>query len=415
MRKLFKNISGLIGAFEPETILKGQELGDVPVIENAFLAIENDKVVGYGSMDDWEGIQDWRNLEVIDASGSFIFPTFCDSHTHLVFAKSREKEFEDRIKGLSYQEIAKRGGGILNSVAKLRLMSEDELYNQASERLKDVISQGTGAIEIKSGYGLDLENELKMLRVAKRLKESFPIPVKTTLLAAHAFPEEYKDNHDGYVKEIIENIIPACANENLADYIDVFCEEGYFTNEQTDLILKEGAKYGLKPKVHVNQFTSSGGLQVAIENNALSVDHVEECTDKDIESLKQSSAVTVALPSCSFFLSIPYTPVRKLIDEGLAIAIATDFNPGSTPSYNMEFLLSLACIKMKLTPIEAIAATTINGAFCMEINEDFGSLGINKKANFILTKEIPSFAYIPYAFGESCVKHVYINGEKYDG
>jgi len=404
---LIKNIKGLAGILENNNkALRSKELSELKLIENAFLAIEDGKISYYGSMGDMQGITDWRNLEIIDAEGKFVLPAFCDSHTHLVFAKSREGEFVDRINGLTYEEIGQKGGGILNSARKLAEMSEDELFDNALERIELVKSYGTGAIEIKSGYGLSIEAELKMLRVIKRLKTASDLTIKATFLGAHSFPIEYKDNKDGYVDLVINEMLPKVKSENLADYIDVFCERNYFTAEQLDRILKAGVKAGLKPKIHVNQFSIMGGVSIGVNNKAVSVDHLEELGDEDIEALQNSETIATALPSCSFFLNIPYSPVKKMLDHNIAIALATDFNPGSTPSGNMQFVNSLACVKMRLTPEQALNATTINGAYAMEINDELGSITVGKKANIMITKKIPSLAYMAYSFGENCVEKV---------
>ena len=346
----------------------------------------------------------------IDCKGKMILPTWCDSHTHIVFAGNREQEFVDRINGLSYEEIANNGGGILNSAKKLQRTSEEDLYNQSAKRLEDVIALGTGSLEIKSGYGLTVEAELKMLRVIRKLKENYAIPIKATFLGAHAVPTEFINNKEGYINLIIEEMIPKIVEENLADFIDVFCEVGYFSVDETNKILSAGKKHGLIPKVHVNQFNVIGGIQVSTKHNALSVDHLEVLNDDDIASLKASETMPVALPSCSFFLGIPYTPARKIIDSGLALAIATDYNPGSTPSGNMNFVVATACIKMKMTPEEAINAATINGAFAMNLENTVGSITKGKLANFIITKEIPSYGFLPYSFGSNLIDEVYING-----
>jgi len=404
---LIKNIKGLAGILEDNTkALRGEELSRLKLIENAFLAIEDGKISYYGAMDDMQGISDWRNLEIIDAEGKFVLPAFCDSHTHLVFAKSREGEFVDRINGLTYEEIGQKGGGILNSARKLAEMSEDELFKNALERLELVKSFGTGAIEIKSGYGLSIEAELKMLRVIKRLKSASDLTIKSTFLGAHSFPIEYKDNKDGYVNLVINEMLPKIKGENLADYIDVFCERNYFTAEQLERILKAGIAVGLKPKIHVNQFSIMGGVGIGVNNKAVSVDHLEELGDDDIKALQNRETIATALPSCSFFLNIPYSPVKKMLDHNIAIALATDFNPGSTPSGNMQFVNSLACVKMKLTPEQALNATTINGAYAMEVNDELGSITIGKKANIIITKKMSSLAYMAYSFGENCVEKV---------
>ncbi|MCB9225384.1 MAG: imidazolonepropionase [Crocinitomicaceae bacterium] len=403
---LIKNIKGLAGILEDNTgPLRGEALGKLEVIENAFLAIEDGKISMYGKMEDLSGVTDWTNLEIIDADGKYVLPAFCDSHTHLVFAKTREEEFVDRIKGLSYEEIGKKGGGILNSARKLADMPEEQLVEDALKRLVLVKSQGTGAIEIKSGYGLSVEAELKMLRVIKKLKELSDVTIKATFLGAHAFPTEYKGGReDEYVDLIINEMLPKVAAEGLADYIDAFCERNYFTTEQLDRILAAGLKAGLKPKIHVNQFSIMGGVQVGVKYNAVSVDHLEELNDDDVKALNGTSTIATALPMCSFFLSIPYTPIRQLIDNNVAVNLASDFNPGTTPSGNMQFVTALGCIKMKMTPEEAINSTTINAAYAMELGNELGSITVGKKANVVITKEIPSLNFIPYAFGEDVVE-----------
>lgn len=410
-RILIKNIKELVQVLKPEVKkLSGKEMANLATIKDAWLAIENDLIVGFGKMEDWEGISDWTNLEVIDATGKMVFPTWCDSHTHIVFAASREEEFVDRINGLSYQEIATKGGGILNSAKKLQAKTEEELYQDALKRIKEIQQMGTGAVEIKSGYGLSVDAELKMLRVIKKLKQTTGMEIKATFLGAHAIPVEYKENRTVYIDLIIKEMLPKIKEEQLADYIDVFCETNYYTVEETDRILAAGSKYGLTPKIHVNQFTSIGGIQTGIKHNARSVDHLEVMTDNDISDLSKSGVMPTLLPSCSFFLGIPYAPARDLINKGLPIALATDFNPGSTPSGNMNFVLSLACINYKITPEEAINAATINGAYAMGLENSHGSITIGKKANIFITKEIPSIAFIPYYFGALQVDEVYING-----
>jgi imidazolonepropionase len=384
----------------------GRDMQHLPILENAYLAIEDNIIVAYGAMNEWEGITDWRNIEVIDAEGKYVLPAFCDSHTHIVFAKSREEEFVDRIKGLTYEEIALKGGGILNSARRLAEKSEDELFEEALIRVKKVMATGTGAIEIKSGYGLSLEAELKMLRVIKRLKEALPIAVKATFLGAHAFPTEFKENHRGYIDLIINEMLPKIEKEKLADYIDVFCERNYFSLEEMEEILIAGKKHGLIPKVHVNQFSVMGGISKAIELGALSVDHLEEISDEDIDAIKHSECMPTLLPSCSHFISIPFGNARKLIEAGLPVALASDFNPGTTPTGNLQVVFSLACIKMKLTPEEAINALTLNAAYAMGINETHGSITLGKSGNVIITNEIPSLAYIPYAFGENHIERL---------
>jgi len=402
---LIKNIKGLVQAGENFPVMKqGKEMADLPIIENAFLALEDGVIVEYGSMEEWGGIADWRDLEIIDAEGKFVLPAFCDSHTHTVFAKSREEEFVDRIHGLSYEEIALRGGGILNSAARLQEMSEDELFEQSLKRVELLKSYGTGALEIKSGYGLSVDAELKMLRVIKRLKAECDIEIKATFLGAHAFPKEYKENHKGYIDLIIDEMLPKIGEEGLADYIDAFCERNYFSVEEMARILEAGAKYNLIPKVHVNQFSALGGIKKAVEMGALSVDHLEEITDGDIEALKGSKTMPTILPSCSHFLSIPFGNARKMMEAGLPVALASDFNPGSTPSGNLQFVFSLACVKMKMTPEEAINALTINAAYAMGLSQTHGTISLGKKTPIIITKEIPSLAYIPYAFGDNHIE-----------
>ena len=409
MTTLFINIKELIQVRDKfQAKVSGENMKVLPTIKNAFLLIENELIKDFGSMD---SLVKSKADEIIDVCGKMILPTWCDSHTHLVFAETRESEFVDRIHGLTYQEIAEKGGGILNSAKKLQNKSEDELYSDASQRLEEVIRMGTGAIEIKSGYGLTVESELKMLRVIKRLKKNYMIPIKSTFLGAHAIPSEYKNNRDGYIDLIVNEILPLVAKEELADFIDVFCEKGYYTVEETNRILKAGKEHDLIPKVHVNQFNSIGGIKVSVKNNALSVDHLEVLTEDDLKVLKESNTIPVALPSCSFFLGIPYTNARKIIDQNLPIALASDYNPGSTPSGNMNFVVSLACIKMKMTPEEAINAATINGAYAMNTLEKVGSITKGKVANFLITKKISSYAFIPYNFGMDTIESVYIKGK----
>lgn len=406
---LIKNIKGLVQYGEDMPIACiGAEMQHLPILENAYLAIEDGIIVAYGAMDEWEGITDWRGVEVIDAEGKYVLPAFCDSHTHIVFAKSREEEFVDRIKGLSYEEIALKGGGILNSARRLAEKSEDELYEEAYQRIQKVIATGTGAIEIKSGYGLTVEAEIKMLQVIKRLKENLPIEVKATFLGAHAFPKEYKENHRGYIDLIINEMLPKIAEENLADYIDIFCERNYFSVEEMEEILSAGKKYGLTPKVHVNQFSVMGGIAKAIELGALSVDHLEELSDEDIDAIKHSECMPTLLPSCSHFINIPFGNARKLMEAGIPVALASDYNPGTTPTGNLQVVLSLACIKMKMTPEEAINALTLNAAYAMGIQDTHGSITIGKRGAVIITNEIPSLAYIPYAFGENHFERVIV-------
>ena len=411
MTTLFINIKELIQVRElSEDKVYGKDMGILPIINNAFMLIEDDTITNFGSMDNL----DIRKADkVVDLTGRLVLPTWCDSHTHLVYADSREDEFVDRIKGLSYHEIAEKGGGILNSAKKLQDKTEDQLYNAAVTRIEEIIKSGTGALEIKSGYGLTLDSELKMLQVIKKLKETFPIPIKATFLGAHAIPSKYKENREEYIELIINNIIPEVASQKLADYIDVFCEKGYFSAEETDRILKAGAIHGLIPKIHVNQFNSVGGVKVGVNNNALSVDHLEVLTDEDLSILSKSDTMPVALPSCSFFLGIPYTNARKIIDSNVPLALATDFNPGSTPSGNMNFVVSLACIKLKMTPEEAINAATINAAYALNLSEKIGSISRGKLANFMITKSIKSYNFLPYYFGSNSIERIYLNGIEY--
>ncbi|MFV0541171.1 MAG: imidazolonepropionase [Aestuariibaculum sp.] len=408
MRTLFKNIKELLQIREPNIrSVSGKDMSILPTIKNAYLLVENGIISDFGIMDNCPDIQVDK---VIDATNKMILPSWCDSHTHLVYAGNRESEFVDKIKGLSYQEIAAKGGGILNSAKKLQNTLENELYSQTEKRLQEVMALGTGAIEIKSGYGLTLEAELKMLRVIKRLKENYKLPIKATFLGAHAVPLEYKNNKEAYLNLLIDEVLPIIYKENLSEYIDVFCETGYFTVKDTERILQAGNQYGLVPKIHVNQFTSIGGVQVGVAHKALSVDHLEEMKDEDIKALIGSKTMPVALPGCSFFLSIPYTPGRKMIDAGLPLALATDYNPGSSPSGNMNFVVSAACIKMKLTPEEAINAATINGAYAMGLEKEVGSITVGKKANLILTKAINSYGIIPYSFGNNPIEKVFVSG-----
>lgn len=409
MKTLLINIKELLQVRESSIkMVAGKEMNVLPKIDYAFLLIEDNLIMSFGKMEDCP-----KNIdaETIDATGKVVLPTWVDSHTHIVYAGNRVQEFVDRINGLSYEEIANRGGGILNSAKKLNETSEQEIYNQSKLRLEEVMQQGTGAVEIKSGYGLTVEGELKMLRVIKRLKENYPIAIKATFLGAHAFPSEYKENHSGYIDLIINKMLPKIAAEELADYIDAFLETGYFSVDETIKIMNAGKKYGLQAKIHVNQFTAIDGIKACVEHNALSVDHLEVVTNEDIEVLKNSNTMPVALPSCSFFITIPYTPARKMIDAGLPLAIATDFNPGTTPSGNMNFVVASACIKMRMTPEEAINAATINGAYAMGLSETHGSITKGKKANIILTKPISSFYQLPYEFTSNLIDKVMIEGK----
>lgn len=410
MTTLITNIKQLVNVREENHLLRAKELSVLPVINNAYLIIEDGVIASYGTMDDLSSIVH-RPSSVIDVSGQFILPAWCDSHTHLVFAASREEEFVDKIKGLSYAEIAAKGGGILNSARKLNETSEDELFNLAWKRLAEVAKLGTGAIEIKSGYGLTVESELKMLRVIKRLKEKSALTIKATFLGAHTYPLEYKENHRGYIDLIKNEMLPVIAAEKLADYIDVFCETGFFSPEETAEICKAGISYGLKPKIHANQLNLSGGVEVGVKLNAVSVDHLETMDESTIKTLASSNTIGTLLPTAAFFLRMPFQPARQLIDAGCAVALATDFNPGSSPSYNMNLVVAISCIQMKMLPEEAINAATINGAYAMEAEKELGSITVGKKANLIFTKPIPSLAYLPYSFGTNLIDKVMINGE----
>ncbi len=410
---ILTQIKSLCGILENnEFLLSGAQMGRLNCIENAFLVIKNGLIESYGSMSDFNPSK-WTDpsFEWIQAEGKFVLPCFVDSHTHIVFAKTREEEFVMRIKGKSYEEIAEAGGGILNSAKRLQAMSEEELFTLAEKRLFEVISYGTGAIEIKSGYGLTVADEIKMLRVIKRLKAISPIPIKATFLGAHAFPKEYKENHQGYIKLIIDEMLPVVVAENLADYMDVFCDQGFFNVEECDQLLKAAAHYNLKAKIHGNELGFTGGVQVAVKNNALSVDHLEYTGDAEIESLLNSNTMPVALPGCSFFLGIPYAPARKMIDAGLPVCLASDYNPGSTPNGRMGFVVALACSQMKLSPEEAINATTINGAFALELSNQLGSITVGKIGNVILTKPMQSLAIMPYFFGVDQVEKAIISGK----
>lgn len=412
MKTVIKNIAELIQVEEkPKKWVAGLNMQKINTIKDAFIEINDGKIIGFGSMNKWNGIQNWNNTEVIDANGGMVFPTYCDSHTHLVFATSREDEFVDRIKGLSYQQIANKGGGILNSAKKLQNTHEDQLFEDALKRLKEVIKMGTGAIEIKSGYGLTMDAELKMLNVIKRLKENTDITIKSTFLGAHALPEEFKDNKDRYMDLVINEMLPEIVDSNLADYIDIFCEKGYFTVQDTERLLKAANKFNIQAKTHVNQFNSIGGVKTSIDLGALSVDHLEEMKEEDFESLVGSNCMPTILPSCSFFLGISYSPARKMINKGLPIALASDYNPGSSPSGNMNFITSLGCIKLKLTPEEVINATTINTAYAMGIQDKLGSIAIGKNANMFITKPIPNYSFLPYYFGHNLIEKVIINGK----
>ena len=413
MKKIVKNISKLVQTEQKKRKwVSGKNMQNISFIENAFIEIKNDTIVSFGSMSEWNGIDDWNNIEIIDAEGGMVFPTYCDSHTHLVFADSREKEFIDKINGLSYQEIAENGGGILNSAKKIKSIDEDELYEKSLERLNNAIQLGTGAIEIKSGYGLNLESELKILRVIKKLKENSDAKIKATFLGAHAIPSEFKNNKQKYLDLVIKEMLPIIAKEKLAEYVDIFCEIGYFNTHDTEKLLQAANKFGIRSKTHVNQFNIIGGVKASVENGAISVDHLEEISNEDLEILKGSNCMPTLLPSCSFFLDMKYSEARKIIDYGLPVALATDYNPGSSPSYNMNFVGSLACIKLKMTPNEVINAMTINSAYAMGVEDELGSICIGKKANFFITKKISSIDFIPYSFGENLIQKVFLNGKE---
>lgn len=412
MRLLIKNIKKLVQVRDKNiSTVAGKEQSILPCIEDAWLAIEDGLIADYGEMKDFPGISDWTGLEIIDAIDRLVFPSWCDSHTHIVFANSREEEFVNRIKGLSYQEIAAKGGGILNSAKKLQLASEEELIISANNRIKEVMMLGTGAIEIKSGYGLTLKDELKMLRVIKKIKETSSLTIKSTFLGAHAIPQEFKGNKQQYISLILNEMLPAVAEEKLADYCDVFCEENYFTYDDTVKILNRAGELGIKAKVHAEQLSNYGGVKAGIACNAISVDHLEYVGDEEIKLLKNSRTMPTILPGAQWFLQLPYPPARKMIDNGLPVAIASDYNPGSSPSGNINFMLSLACVQYKLTPEEAINAATINSAYAMGIEKELGSITIGKKANLFITKEIPDYTFIPYSFANNFIETIIINGK----
>lgn len=405
------NIGTLVGAHPTDTLmLRGQEMQMLPILENAWILCEDGKISDFGTMEK-QPAQLPNQVIIHDAKAGFVFPSWCDSHTHIVFAASREEEFVMKIDGKSYEEIAAAGGGILNSARKLQLASEEALFESAAQRLADMIKQGTGAIEIKSGYGLSTDSELKMLRVIRRLKNHFTIPVKASFLAAHAYPPEYKNNHEGYIQLIIDEMLPKIADEGLADYVDAFCEQGFFSVEDTDRLLQAGAKYGLKPKIHANQLSVSGGVQIGVRHHAISVDHLEATDDAVIESLKTSNTIATLLPSCSFYINIPFANARGLMNANIPVAVATDYNPGSTPSGNMNLVVSLACIKLRMRPEEAINAATINGAAAMELSKEVGSIAKGKTANLFITRPMSSLAFLPYSFGQSQIETIVLNGK----
>lgn len=406
---LIINIKQLIGVRENPALLRGSAMAILPLLENAFLRIDKEKIIDYGLMQDLDLSNEI--YEIYDAKNAFVIPSWCDSHTHIVYAGSRENEFIDKIKGISYAEIARKGGGILNSSKRIAKISEDELFEQAWNRLETVKQLGTGAIEIKSGYGLSIEGELKMLRVIERLKKASNLLIKSTFLAAHTYPEVFKNNHQGYIRQIIDEMLPTVASEKLADYIDVFCEEGFFSVAETKQILEAGYKYGLKPKIHANQLNRSGGVQVGVKHKAISVDHLETMGEEEIMCLSHSNTIGTLLPSAAFFLRMQYPPARKMLDANVALALASDYNPGSSPSGNMPFLIALSCIQMKMLPEEAINAATLNSAFAIEVSDEVGSITKGKLANLIFTKSMPSLAYLPYSFGENLIDKVMIRGK----
>lgn len=409
MSIIIKNIKELIQVeYQPQKLVAGKAMSKINTIKNAWLKIIDDKIDDFGSM---QTFPNEKTDTVIDATDCMVFPCFCDSHSHIIYKGSREIEYIDKIKGLSYEEIAKRGGGILNTAKRLHEASEEELFNDAWERLEEIKTYGTGAIEIKSGYGLSTDDELKMLRVIKQLKAKSPLTIKSTFLGAHAVPANYKGKQSDYVDLIINEMIPQVAEEQLADYIDIFCDKGFFTVDETERMLIAGKKYGLRGKIHANELDYSGGIQIGVKHNALSVDHLEYTGDDEIETLLNSQTMPTILPGAAFFLDMPYAPARKMINAGLPIAMAGDFNPGSCPSGNMQFILAMACIKYRLLPEEAINATTINTAYAMDISDKLGSIAKGKIANIFITKPIPTYEYMPYSFGNNKVKTVILNGK----
>lgn len=404
--RIFTNISLLVNTRKGEDFIRGEELAVLPSIQNSYLVVEDDRIAEVGKMENFHFTHDTINV----SEGTIVLPCWCDSHTHLVFAGSREEEFIDKINGLTYAEIAAKGGGILNSARKLNDATEDELFNAAWKRLEEISKLGTGAVEIKSGYGLSFDGEMKMLRVIKKLKEKSTLKIKSTFLGAHTFPPEFKEDHQGYIDCIIHKMLPAIASEKLADYIDVFCEKGFYSAQETKLICEAGKEYGLKAKLHVNQLNSIGGIETGISLNALSLDHLENLNKNENKLLEKYKGSCTLLPGAAFFLRMPLPPAKDLIKAGAAITLASDYNPGSSPSGNMNFVVSLACIQMKMLPAEAINAATINGACAMEIEKDYGSIAVGKKANLIFTKPVPSLNYLPYSFGNNLIDKVMING-----
>jgi imidazolonepropionase len=412
MKILIKNIKSLVQVRETaHTIVSGANMRLLPCLADAWLAIEDGLITGFGPMDEWEGISDWTGLEVIDATNKLVMPSWCDSHTHIVYAGTREGEFIDRIKGLSYAEIANKGGGILNSAKRLRETSEEDLVEQAMRRMTEIMHQGTGAVEIKSGYGLSVESELKMLRVIRTLKTLTPLTIRATFLGAHAVPLEYAGKKPAYIDLLIHELMPRIAEEKLADYCDVFCEDKYFTPDETRRILEAGKAHGLVPKVHAEQMSNYGGVLAGVACGAISVDHLEYVSEREIQALLKSTTMPTILPGAAFFLSLPHPPARQMIDAGLPLAIASDFNPGSSPSGNINLMLAIACIQYKMTPEEAINAATLNSAFAMGLNHSHGSIAIGKKANVFITREIPGYGFIPYSFGSNFVETVILNGQ----
>lgn len=416
MKTLITNIKQLVQTEKtPRKWVAGKEMAQLETIDQAYLLVEDEKIAAFGPMEALNRAEIEKEsgiLKEIDATGRLVLPSFCDSHTHLVYAGSREIEYIDKIKGLSYEEIARRGGGILNSAQRIREATEQELYDSALLRLEEIAMYGTGAVEIKSGYGLDTEGELKMLRVIRRLKESTPLLIKSTFLGAHAIPAAYKQDQTGYVNLIINEMIPAVAAEDLADYIDVFCDKGFFTVEDTDRILNAGMKYGMRAKIHANELDYSGGVQVGVKYNAISVDHLEYVGEEEIGCLLQSETMPTVLPGAAFFLNMPYSPVRRMINAGLPVALASDYNPGSSPSGNMKFVMSLGCINYKMLPEEVIHATTLNSAYAMGVEEEAGSIAVGKWANFYITFPIPGIEYLPYAYGSHLIDAVFLKGEQ---
>ena len=417
MKTLILNIKQLVQTeLSPRKWVAGKDMARLGILENAYLLVEEDKIAGFGKMEDLNREVVYAGGDIvkeIDATGRLVMPSYCDSHTHLVYAGSREIEYIDKIRGLSYEEIAKRGGGILNSCERIRKASEEELFDAAYDRIQEIAGFGTGAVEIKSGYGLDTESELKMLRVIRRLKAETPLLIKSTFLGAHAVPLEYKGRQTEYVDLIINEMIPMVAAEELADYIDVFCDKGFFTVEDTDRMLNAGMKYGLRAKIHANELDYSGGVQVGVKYNAISVDHLEGMGEEEIACLLESETMPTVLPGAAFFLNMPYSPVRKMIQAGLPVALASDYNPGSSPSGNMKFIMSLGCINYKMLPEEVINATTLNSAYAMGVEEEAGSIAVGKLANFYITTPISGIEYLPYAYTADLIEAIFLKGEQY--